>query len=270
MISLRRSVVAAAIFAIFATVSLAATLPEGSASTVRATQSLLRTGPADFDYDPKSSIGPAHWGDIKADYLKCRTGQLQSSFDIDTRNFSTSAGPKIALKYSKLQYEPTPHNFEFKCMSDKCGSITHAGKTYSLEQVHFHHTSEHFLDGKSYPMEGHFVFAAPDHSKAVLAVFFKRGKANNEVDALLSAANHRSHRNVDLHNFFRRSPRVCVTMGSLTTPPCTENVTWFISKKILTVSRREIKRFADMEGHKKNNRPLQAANSREVMCYKAN
>ena len=230
----------------------------------------VRAGEADFDYNKHSKLGPVHWGDIKQDYAKCGLGNMQSSFDVDTTNFSTSAGPKISLKYSKLQYEATPNNnFEFRCAQHKCGTITWAGKHYELEQVHFHHSSEHYLDGKSYPMEAHFVHKASDGSLAVLAVFFKHGHANNEVDSLLGAANHMGHRKVDLHNFFRHHPNVCVTMGSLTTPPCTENVTWFMSKQILTVSRKELDKFSCMLGNKKNNRPLQPANNRDVMCYKA-
>lgn len=232
----------------------------------------IRAGKGDFNYDKESSSGPVHWGDIHMSYRQCGLGREQSPFDVDTSKFSHKPGPQIRFEYAELHYVPTPTNFEFDCeVTETCGGMHFNGQRYYLDQVHFHHSSEHRLNGKRYPLEAHFYHTPHDGSdiKAVLAVLFKLGQRNNEIDGFLGAATHKSKRHVPLQNFVRHKPTLCVTAGSLTTPPCSEGVTWFISTKVLTVSKSQLKKFACMLGGHKNNRPLHPANKRDVTCYKS-
>ena len=50
--------------------------------------------------------------------------------------------------------------------------------------------------------------------------------------------------------------------GSLTTPPCSENVAWTIFKSPIQASKPQIAAIEEMEG--KNNRPTQPLNQRDV------
>ena len=52
-------------------------------------------------------------------------------------------------------------------------------------------------------------------------------------------------------------------VGSLTTPPCTEGVRWFVLKDPVTVSSSEIGTFTKL--YPRNARPLQPVNGREVL-----
>jgi carbonic anhydrase len=52
--------------------------------------------------------------------------------------------------------------------------------------------------------------------------------------------------------------------GSLTTPPCTEGVTWLVMKQPITASKAQIKQFQKVMGHP-NNRPVQPVNARPVL-----
>ena len=230
----------------------------------------IRAGASDFNYDPSSQKGPLHWGEIRGDYNMCSSGTFQSSFDvITTKDVSNESPPLVELYSSDLQYEPTPSNFEFKCEHQVCGRLSYKGKNYSMEQVHFHENSEHHLDGEVFPMEGHFVFKAADGSLAVLAVFFRLGRSTNQLEQLLDLAKNMSHSPIWLKPFFNmdRKPRVCATTGSLTTPPCTEGVTWILSKEILSVSQEQLDKFKCMLGGVTNNRPMQPANNREITCF---
>jgi carbonic anhydrase len=51
--------------------------------------------------------------------------------------------------------------------------------------------------------------------------------------------------------------------GSLTTPPCSEGVRWFVLKQAQTLSQEQTKLFKQVMG--KNNRPIQAKNARVVL-----
>jgi carbonic anhydrase len=50
--------------------------------------------------------------------------------------------------------------------------------------------------------------------------------------------------------------------GSLTTPPCSEDVTWFVLKTPTSISSSEVTRFAKL--YPMNARPTQALNGREI------
>jgi carbonic anhydrase len=52
--------------------------------------------------------------------------------------------------------------------------------------------------------------------------------------------------------------------GSLTTPPCSEGVRWFVMKKPATASKAQIEQFSKAIGFA-NNRPIQPANARAVL-----
>ena len=51
-------------------------------------------------------------------------------------------------------------------------------------------------------------------------------------------------------------------LGSLTTPPCSENVTWIVLKNTAEMSKQQFKTFRDILGN--DFRPLQERNNRVV------
>ncbi|MET0122341.1 MAG: carbonic anhydrase family protein, partial [Candidatus Thiodiazotropha sp. 6PLUC9] len=52
--------------------------------------------------------------------------------------------------------------------------------------------------------------------------------------------------------------------GSLTTPPCTEGVEWYVMKSIQSVSKQQLDKFVEIMAHD-NNRPIQPLNARIVV-----
>ena len=58
-------------------------------------------------------------------------------------------------------------------------SITVDGTEYMLKQFHFHHPSEHTVEGVVYPMEMHLVHADADGNLAVVGVLIKEGTEDN-------------------------------------------------------------------------------------------
>ncbi|MBN2895997.1 MAG: carbonic anhydrase family protein [Campylobacterales bacterium] len=53
--------------------------------------------------------------------------------------------------------------------------------------------------------------------------------------------------------------------GSLTTPPCTEDVEWYLFKEVPTLSQQQLKRFQKYYNH--NYRPVQPLYDRKVEAH---
>lgn len=122
---------------------------------------------------------------------------------------------------------------------------------YRLKQLHFHSPSEHrrWVNGTYAnfdPVEMHLVHKAGNGQLAVVAVFIVPGNdtGNTEIEKVKQAV---KNKNVDPISFVvgnvlpPSSSRSAFTYaGSLTTPPCTEGVTWFVMKNPIKVASTQI------------------------------
>lgn len=128
------------------------------------------------------------------------------------------------------------------------GSTTIAGVQYNLKQFHFHTPSEHRIFEEYYPLEMHLVHEATDGSKriAVLAVTFQLSQSTTELltQVFKNIGNARKPGSVattgplnfgPLVNHLSTTPLFRYN-GSLTTPPCAETVTFFITEKPLLLN----------------------------------
>ena len=141
---------------------------------------------------------------------------------------------------------------------------------YRLLQFHFHAPSEHRVDGVAFPMEMHLVHAAPDGDLAVVAVMFTAGEGDSVLAELWQNVPRRVGENhvlasplapaallPDDRDYYRLN-------GSLTTPPCTEGVTWLVMKQPLSASTEQITALSELLAGP-NNRPVQPLNARVVL-----
>merc|ERR550534_1859449 len=114
------------------------------------------------------------------------------------------------------------------------------GQKFKLVQFHFHVPTEHTFDGKQETLEIHFVHA---HMKtgelAVMGFLFEaddnKSKENPIFDTLkkilpLKQDDERVNMSLNL-NDLEFGGRWCHYDGSLTTPPCSEGVRWFVNLK---------------------------------------
>lgn len=152
---------------------------------------------------------------------------------------------------------------------DEGSSVTFGDKVFSLKQFHFHTPSEHTIDGEHLPLEMHFVHQSDDESLAVLSVMFKEGEANDNFANIIpnlpqtkGESKHLEDETVHLHMHVPENNSAFFYNGSLTTPPCSENVQWVVLKEHPTMSAEQIKAFSDIIGP--NNRPVQELNDRTL------
>ena len=212
--------------------------------------------------------GPEHWGSVNPAYKLCSQGEQQSP--IDLRDGERASPPKLTLGYSTSSLELQNNGYSVEAVPEPQGGIELGGDHYDLIQFHFHAPSEHTFDGKSLPLELHFVNEAEDGSLAVLGVMAVEGAVNPAYDKLIAAlpdseGESASVEDVDLASLLPADAAKAerwVYDGSLTTPPCSEGVSWSVFAKPIELSAEQIAAFTDLYDH--NNRPLQPLGSRSL------
>ena len=215
------------------------------------------------------ATGPANWGTLEKDYGACAFGKSQSPIDIRNDVAKKADLPAIVFDYtpSPLKIIDNGHTIQINYAP---GSFIRIGdKPYELVQFHFHKPSEEKINGKSYDMVAHLVHKDKDGHLAVVAVLLANGGDNpfirtlwdnlpkvKETETAVDAVR------IDIANLLPENKAYYTFSGSLTTPPCSEGVTWFVLKNPAPISADEIDRFG--RSYPMNARPVQALNGREV------
>jgi len=130
--------------------------------------------------------------------------------------------------------------------------------------------SEHTIDGKHSPIEVHFVHKYSDTDFAVIGVMYIEGKENELLKKYLDKfpmvkGEFKSEEMIDLIKILPNNKSYYYYNGSLTTPPCTEVVNWYILKNPIEASKEQIEKFSKILHD--NYRPIQALNGREIKQY---
>ena len=150
-------------------------------------------------------------------------------------------------------------------------SITVNGHTYQFAQFHFHHHSEHAIDGKSYPLEMHIVNQDPSNNTlVVMAVFFQESATENPFIAKVfnnipaqKQKEVQTTESISLRSILPTNQHYYTYTGSLTTPPCTPGVDWVIFKHPVSISSAQLAKFTQL--YPANARPVQPLNTRLVL-----
>jgi carbonic anhydrase len=221
-----------------------------------------------WSYD--GAKGPTHWGDLKPEYATCKEGKYQTPIDI--RGAKTADLPAIEFSYAPSPFQIVDNGHSVQVNPAAGNFITVGGKRYDLQQFHFHHPSEERIEGKAFPLVAHLVHKDADGKLAVVAVLLKSGSENLFVEDLWKdmpadvEEEHASKSTVDLLRLLPAKRGYYTFPGSLTTPPCSEDVTWFVLKQPVTISEAELATFAKKYSH--NARPVQPLNGRAVQASK--
>jgi carbonic anhydrase len=210
---------------------------------------------------------PAYWADLSPAYSVCRSGRQQSPIDID----ETGANPKLlpirflyqegllALENSGLAVDglPAPGSY-----------VEVDGERYDLRRIRFHTPSEHKVAGAPYDMEMQLLHSSADGERLHISVFFEEGALHKSLDKLwahLPEDVGRAGDSIAL-NFETLLPSRRVYFhyqGSLTTPPCTEGIKWFVLSQSVDASSKQIDQLSNLV--LRNSRPIQPLNGRKVV-----
>src|SRR5262245_18873432 len=179
--------------------------------------------------------GPDHWGDLDKSFSACQQGHHQSPIDIRAPKAADLPPIQFAYRPAPLHIVNNGHTIQVNYAPGS--TITVGDKTYELKQFHFHHPSEEKVNGKGFKMVAHLVHAAPDGALAVVAVLLQPGAANPLIaDLWQHLPAHEGPEQafdaaqIDVTALLPQDRGYYTFEGSLTTPPCTESVAWFVLK----------------------------------------
>lgn len=219
-----------------------------------------------WSYEGKA--GPKNWGELSDTYSTCKTGKFQSPIDI--RNALPSALPPLSLIFHTAAEKIVNNGHTLQVTVNDEDDFPLDNDTFKLKQYHFHSPSENLINGKSYPLEAHFVHANEKGELAVVAVMFETGKENPALKPILDSMPLTRDRVVSLEKqlniseLFPADRHYYRFSGSLTTPPCTEGLRWLVMKNSITLSPEQLANFQRALQHS-NNRPVQPLNGRIVV-----
>ena len=200
-------------------------------------------------------------------------------------SISSTEGAAFAKdKGNAYVFRNTGHAVQVSFSEGYPGRLLIGRDVYPLVQFHFHTPSEHIVitdkhpAGKQYGGELHFVHQRGDGRLAVLGVLLDDSKhyAENPILKKILENTPRKH---DTYNesgaglsldpsklIPMESEHVFTYAGSLTTPPCSEGVSWYVLSEPLKVSSAQIRQLGEF--FPSNSRIVQNTAARTVEIQK--
>lgn len=211
--------------------------------------------------------GPGHWGQLTPEFGVCSTGQRQSPIDLAGAGLDQASDLALAWQPYGAMVENNGQTLQITANEGTESALTLGGKKYSFLQFHFHHPSEHAVGGGRWPLEVHMVHKSEAGDLAVTGIFFRPGRENDVLGAVLAQAPATKGtapmaRPVDMNRLLPQSSASYRYAGSLTTPPCSEIVNWIVFRDPVEAAVGQIESFARL--FPMNARPLQQGFQRGI------
>ena len=210
--------------------------------------------------------GPSEWGGLDQAFASCQLGKVQSPIDI--RGARAADLPAIKFDYQPAPLKLIDNGHTIQVNYAPGSTIDVGGTRYELVQFHFHKPSEEKIDGKAHAMVAHLVHKGSDGAVAVVAVLLDKGSDNPTLHAILGNLPKQKEKELaasatnDAATLLPADKGYYTFQGSLTTPPCSEGVRWFVMKTPMTVAANELTAIAKL--YPMNARPTQPLNGRAV------
>ena len=210
--------------------------------------------------------GPAHWGSLDQAFSTCGAGTAQSPIDLAGGTGGDFAAIEFDYGARLATVVNTGHTIQVNV--DPGSGIILGDTRYELLQFHFHHASEHTVGGVRLQMEMHLVHRSDRGALAVVGVLLGEGAANEALAPIWAripshAGSAEAVPDVVDAEVLLPEPRTAWRYrGSLTTPPCTEGVSWIVMSEPVTLSAAQIAAFGALYAH--NFRPVQPLGRRTL------
>ncbi|MCC7151648.1 MAG: carbonic anhydrase family protein [Rubrivivax sp.] len=232
----------------------------GAAAPVRKS-----TPPGHWSY--AGDAGPATWGSIETGFATCSKGQRQSPIDI-RGGIAVELEP-VQFDYRGGDFSVLDNGHTVQASVAPGNTMAVGGRRFELQQLHFHRPAEERIDGRGFDMSLHLVHKDHEGRLAVVALLLERGETPQPVVQrvwndlpLEKHIEQRGSQPLDPAALLPVDRGYFTYMGSLTTPPCSEDVLWIVMRQPIVVTRAQIDVFTHL--YPMNARPLQAAAGRLI------
>ncbi|MGI9570862.1 MAG: carbonic anhydrase [Desulfobulbia bacterium] len=224
----------------------------------------------DAHWSYEGDDGPDNWGELSDKYSRCRDGQNQSPVDL-VADYEVDL-PELVFEYhgTPLKETNNGHTIMLNVTKGNFLSVPEKNWKFELQQGHFHSPSEHTINGEHFPMEIHLVHTGSKGELVVVGVMVEEGEEDPMLNRIWSFM-------PEAVGETRESPLTVFEAGvmpptrdyfsydgSLTTPPCSEGVSWIVLHEPLTASAEQVERFKQRVGPS-TNRPIQPKNARVIL-----
>ncbi|KAM0861277.1 hypothetical protein ACQ4PT_046010 [Festuca glaucescens] len=231
------------------------------------------------------SLGPKHWGRLNPNFTRCAKGMTQSPIDIKTDEvvYNPSLG-RLHRDYAAANATLVDNIFNIALRyEDAPGTVDIDGVKYTLKNIHWHSPSEHTINGQRFAVEQHMVHISDAGNVTVVSILYRLGRPEPflmQIQDKLSELYVEACRAekgapipagvVSMWSLRRYTHAYYRYVGSLTTPPCTENIIWNILGQVREMTMEQAAALiAPLEkGYRRNNRPTQQLNGRTVQVYR--
>lgn len=221
------------------------------------------SGPVHWGY--AGETGPGKWATLSPENQACAIGHEQTPIDLTGATRANLGALKLGYPEVGATVVNNGHTIQVNC--EPGASLQIGGQRHDLVQFHFHHPSEHLLEGRRFDLECHFVHRSDAGALAVLGVFIRPGAHSDMLGRVWSVMPQQegasdARLRIDLAALLPREHAYFRYQGSLTTPPCTEGVTWTVLKRPIEASAAQIRAFAKLFPN--NARPVAPRNARAL------
>jgi len=199
-----------------------------------------QAGEGSVHWDYTGELGPEHWGDLSPNFVQCKVGLNQSPINIvDTLDADL---PTLELDYNTSTVDLVNNGHTAQANVEPGNYLRVGREVFELIQFHVHTPSEHRINGKSFLMETHYVHRNERGELAVLALLHDEGPRSEALDSFEREIPEEIDKPVAYRESVAGIPIIRVDKayyrynGSLTTPPCSEGVRWYVLKQSSPVS----------------------------------
>lgn len=227
--------------------------------------------PQTKEWSYEGSTGPEHWAELSPDNALAKTGRSQSPIDIRKANAQPGVSDPLEVTYAEIPLEILNNGHTVEVMYQPGSSLVVDGNTFQLQQFHFHSPSEHTVDGKHSALEVHLVHKDAGGKLAVLGVLVDEGNENKFLEEIWPHLPRKKGDTakvpdvrIDCDELLPDNMASYRYSGSLTTPPCSEQVQWFVLQHEVEASPEQLREFREVISG--NNRPTQPLNGRRVVA----
>ena len=221
------------------------------------------------DWEYSGAANPTHWNELSPEYKLCKAGHAQSPININGDREGEPA--KVEFNYQPTTAEVIDTGHTIQVNYEPGSTVKIDDEVYELKQFHFHTPSEHKINNDASAMEVHFLHQNAAGELAVVGVMMNSGAENLVIASIWNAIGDRNQQSgkalLNAANLLPENKTYWSYTGSLTTPPCSEGVSWNVLSEPIELSSEQIATFESIYPY--NARPIKPLDGRTVEFHPA-